>query len=115
MRLINPHGGVLVNREVAGEDRAWLVEAASELPALRLGARAVSDLELIATGAYSPLEGFLGEADYVSVRDHMRLANGVVWSLPVTLAVNEEEASALRTGGGGGPYQGRRSLGVVPL
>src|ERR1044071_3159417 len=98
MKLINPHGGVLVNREVTGAERERLVQAAAELPALRLGARAVSDLELIATGAYSPLEGFMTEADYVSVREHMRLASGVVWSLPVTLAVDEEEAAALRTG-----------------
>jgi sulfate adenylyltransferase len=115
VKLINPHGGALVNREAAGEDRARLVEAAAELPALRLGARAVSDLELIATGAYSPLEGFLGEADYVSVRDHMRLANGVVWSLPVTLSVTEGEAAALRTGRDVALYQGRRLLGVLHL
>ncbi|MFL6331979.1 MAG: sulfate adenylyltransferase [Pyrinomonadaceae bacterium] len=115
MKLINPHGGVLVNREVTGAERARLIEAAAELPALRLGARAVSDLELIATGAYSPLEGFMGEADYVSVRDRLRLANGLVWSLPVTLAVKEDEANALGTGGDVALYQGKRLLGVLHL
>ena len=115
MKLINPHGGTLINREVAGAERERLVKAAAGMPALRLGARAVSDLELIATGAYSPLEGFMTEADYVSVRDRMRLANGVVWSLPVTLAVGEEEAGALRAGQDVALYQGKRLLGVLHL
>jgi sulfate adenylyltransferase len=98
MRLISPHGGALVNREVAGPERERLMAAARGLPALRLGPRAVSDLELIATGAYSPLEGFLGEADYISVRDGMRLASGAAWSLPITLSVTKREADALRVG-----------------
>jgi sulfate adenylyltransferase len=115
VKLINPHGGVLVNREVAGAERERLVESADKLPSLRLGARAASDLELIATGAYSPLEGFLGEADYLSVRDHMRLANGVVWSLPVTLAVTEEEAGALKPDQDVALYRGGRLLGVLHL
>jgi len=113
VKLINPHGGELVNREVVGAERERLAEAAAGLPALRLGARAASDLELIATGAYSPLEGFLGEADYVSVRDRMRLANGLPWSLPITLAVTDDEATALRTGHDVALYQGGRLLGVL--
>jgi sulfate adenylyltransferase len=115
VKLINAHGGQLVNREVVGAERGRLVEAAASLPGLRLGARAVSDLELIATGAYSPLEGFMTEADYVSVRDRMRLANGLVWSLPVTLAVTKEESGALVNGRDVALYQGRRLLGVLHL
>jgi sulfate adenylyltransferase len=115
MRLINPHGGALVNREVAGPERARLVEAAGEMPALRLGARAVSDLELIATGAYSPLEGFLCEDDYISVRDRMRLASGVAWSLPVTLSVTCEQAGHFGVGRDVALYQGERLLGVLHL
>src|SRR5438067_169251 len=112
MRLINPHGGTLINREVAGSKRARLIAAASSLPALRLSARAISDLELIATGAYSPLEGFLTEADYLSVRDHLRLANGLAWSLPITLAVTSEQARALTPGADVALYQGAHLLGV---
>jgi len=115
VKLINPHGGFLVNREVTGTEREQLIEAANGMPALRLGARAASDLELIATGAYSPLEGFMGEADYVSVCDTMRLANGVVWSLPITLAVTQEEADALQTGQDVALYQGGRLLGALHL
>jgi sulfate adenylyltransferase len=115
VKLINPHGGTLINREVVGAERERLVRAAADMPALRLGARSVSDLELIATGAYSPLEGFMTEADYVSVRDHMRLAGGAVWSLPVTLAVTGEEAAALSAGRDVALYQGKRLLGVLHL
>jgi sulfate adenylyltransferase len=115
MRLISPHGGALVNREVAGTERERLSEAAKGMPALRLGARAVADLELIATGAYSPLEGFMGEADYLSVRDWMQLADGVAWSLPITLSVAEGEAAALRVGGDVALYEGGRLLGVLHL
>jgi sulfate adenylyltransferase len=85
------------------------------MPALRLGARAVADLELIATGAYSPLEGFMGEADYLSVRDWMQLADGVAWSLPITLSVAEGEAAALRVGSDVALYQGGHLLGVLHL
>jgi sulfate adenylyltransferase len=115
VKLINPHGGILVNREVTGRERERLIEEAARLPALRLGVRAVSDLELIATGAYSPLEGFMGEADYVSVRDHMRLTGGLAWSLPVTLAAVEEEWRALDAGRDVALYQGKRLLGVLHL
>lgn len=115
MKLITPHGGTLVNREVHGLEREQLVQAAPAMPALRLSAREIADLELIATGAYSPLEGFLGEADYHAVRDQMRLANGTPWSLPITLAVTSEQAATLREGQDVALYQGERLLGVLHL
>ncbi len=115
MRLISPHGGALVNREVAGTEREQLLEAAKKFPALRLSARAVADLELIATGGYSPLEGFLGEADYLSVRDWMQLTNGVAWPLPITLSVTKEQADVLRVGRDVALYQGEHLLGILHL
>ena len=115
MRLISPHGGALVNREAAGTERERLLEAAKGMPALRLGARAVADFELIATGAYSPLEGFMGEADYLSVRDWMQLADGIAWSLPITLSATKDEAAALREGGDVALYEGGHLLGVLHL
>jgi sulfate adenylyltransferase len=115
VKLINPHGGILVNRELVGAEREELFKEAAGLPALRLGARAVSDLELIANGAYSPLEGFMCEADYLSVRDRLRLANGLVWSLPITLSVTSEEAHSLRPGRDVALYQGLQLLGVLHL
>ena len=63
MKLIQPHGGVLVNCEVKGRERDQLMRAMSGLPRLQLNARQISELLLIATGAYSPLDGFMGEAD----------------------------------------------------
>ncbi len=68
------------------------------MPRLDLSSRESSDLELIANGAYSPLEGFLDSVDYRSVMVNMRLANGVAWPLPVTLSVTDEEASAFNEG-----------------
>jgi sulfate adenylyltransferase len=68
------------------------------LPRLELNAREEADLELIAGGAFSPLEGFMGEADYISVRDDRRLADGLVWTIPVTLSATSEERAKLKIG-----------------
>ena len=115
MKLINPHGGVLVNREVKGSEREQLVPAAGKLPKLQLNSRQVSDLLMIATGAYSPIEGFLGEADYLGVISNMRLANGVVWPIPITLAVSSDEADGLKTGEDVALFQEEQLLGVLHL
>jgi sulfate adenylyltransferase len=80
-RLIRPHGGTLVDR--LGEQPA----GADTLPRVTLTAREVSDLDMIATGALSPLEGFMGREDYERVVDEMHLASGLPWALPVCLAV----------------------------
>lgn len=75
-----------------------MMAAAAHLRRFQLDGRAASDLELIANGAYSPLEGFMCRDDYDSVVERMRLANGLVWSIPITFAVTEEEARAVREG-----------------
>lgn len=98
MSLITPHGGKLVDREARGAERESLLSAAANLPSVTINARAEADLELIAVGALSPLEGFLGEADYLSVRDNRRLANGLVWSIPITLSATAEEKAKLKIG-----------------
>ncbi|MFN0086100.1 MAG: sulfate adenylyltransferase [Blastocatellia bacterium] len=99
MSLIAPHGGILVDREARGAEREALLRASAKLPSVTLNARGEADLELIASGALSPLEGFLGEGDYLSVRDHRRLANGLVWSIPITLPATDEERAKLNIGG----------------
>jgi sulfate adenylyltransferase len=98
MSLISPHGGVLVDRVANPDRREALIAEAAGFPVVRINARAASDLELIATGGYSPIEGFFNQADYVAVRDTMRLASGAAWSLPITLAVSNEEAESLKPG-----------------
>ncbi|MGE0884169.1 MAG: sulfate adenylyltransferase [Blastocatellales bacterium] len=98
MSLISPHGGKLVDREAHGAERESLLRASARMPELTINARAEADLELIAIGALSPLEGFLGEADYLSVRDNRRLANGSVWTIPVTLSATADERAKLNIG-----------------
>ena len=93
-----PHGGTLVNRVATEPDRSRLVERAAGFPKVALNIRQRSDLDLIAVGALSPLEGFLGRADYERVVREMRLANGTVWALPVTLDVDEAMAKRLGKG-----------------
>jgi sulfate adenylyltransferase len=94
-----PHGGALVDRLVGPDEAARWREKAAALPHVRLNARGLADLECIATGAYSPLRGFMTRADYDRVVDEMRLASGEVWSLPVTLPVPDDVAEqASRTG-----------------
>jgi sulfate adenylyltransferase len=88
--FVDPHGGVLVDRLVPAADAAAFTAHAATLPIFVLDARELADLELIATGAASPLTGFLDSRDYRSVLDRLRLADGTVWPLPFTLAVAED-------------------------
>jgi sulfate adenylyltransferase len=87
-----PHGGKLINR-VNLDLSIDLSRKSVQLDNLEL-----SDLELIANGAYSPLEGFMGKTDYESVVNKMRLANGLPWSLPITLAIDKNKAIELKVG-----------------
>ena len=82
---IAPHGGTLVQRVLEGEERRAALSRASRLPSLTLDSRGVADLGLLASGAYSPLTGFLSRDDYLRVLHEMRLASGLPWSLPITL------------------------------
>jgi sulfate adenylyltransferase len=89
---IAPHGGRLINRLATASEAEDIRQRASSLPALYLSARQLSDLELIACGAFSPLEGFMGRADYEQVVEEMHLANGLPWSIPVVLPVHTADA-----------------------
>ena len=90
-----PHGGVLVDQIVTGPDAEALAARAASLPRIVLDAREQADVELIATGAVSPIRGFLGHADYNRVVSDLRLADGTVWPLPLTLAVDDEKKAEL--------------------
>jgi sulfate adenylyltransferase len=96
--VIAPHGGRLVNRRVPAGERQAFVQKAGSLPKVRLNSLQASDAEMIAIGAFSPLEGFMGQADYREVVHHMHLAGGLPWSMPVTLAVDETTARGVRDG-----------------
>ncbi len=101
-RTINPtnaaHGGPLVDLLASGAEADSLRERASSLPILRLAARSLSDVELLAVGGYSPLDGFMTEADYRSVVSAMHLPSGLPWPMPITLAVSTEEARPIAEG-----------------
>jgi ATP sulfurylase len=95
-RLAEPHAGVLVDRHVDQDGAAELRERAALLPEITLGPREAADLDLVATGAASPLTGFMGLRDYRSVLDRLRLADATPWPIPFTLPVTVAEmASAL--------------------
>lgn len=98
MTAILPHGGSLVNRLATGEERNELLALARELQSIPINAWTISDLDLIGVGAFSPLTGFMNEADYRSVVQRMRLADGTVWSIPITLSVSKEQAKLLAVG-----------------
>jgi len=95
---IAPHGGQLINRIATPEQSQVFLEKAEMLPRVQLDERAVSDLELIAIGGFSPLTGFMERADYERVVNDMRLANGLPWSIPITLSVSEAVAAELQEG-----------------
>jgi sulfate adenylyltransferase len=94
--IIAPHGGYLVDRRSPDENREELVREALGLPRVHLDARTLSDLQMIASGVFSPLEGFMLREDYESVVEDMRLSSGLAWSMPVTLSVEEYNARSLR-------------------
>ncbi|MGB3571717.1 MAG: sulfate adenylyltransferase [Phormidesmis sp.] len=95
---IAPHGGTLINRLASEQQKQEFQSKADNLPSVSLDKRAASDLVMIAIGGFSPLTGFMKEADYNTVVTDMRLASGVPWSVPVTLSVSEAVAEPLKIG-----------------
>ena len=92
---IPPHGGELVDL-VLTDDKAGAAQAdAAHLPKIGLGAREAADLEMLAVGAMSPLTGFMLEKDYRSVIEEMRLVSGLVWSMPITLSLTEQDVKRI--------------------
>jgi sulfate adenylyltransferase len=97
-RLVAPHGGKLVNGLVDPGRAAWLRAASRDWPSWDLTPRQLCDLELLLSGGFSPLGGFLGRADYESVCRTMRLADGTLWPIPIVLDLPEPLASGLGAG-----------------
>jgi sulfate adenylyltransferase len=98
MDTIAAHGGLLINREVTGVERETLLERVPGMPRIELRPREVSDLEMIATGAFSPLEGFMCEDDYITVRSTGHLASGLPWTIPITLSATDDQAQSYHEG-----------------
>ena len=95
---IAPHGGTLVDRFASPDQATEIRERAPELTHITLSARETADLDLIAVGAMSPLTGFMNRADYDRTVSEMRLADGTLWSLPITLSAPADTARRLRQG-----------------
>ncbi len=95
---IAPHGGRLVDRRLKGDELTEARKRAEGLRKIAISPKEISDLELISTGAYSPLEGFMTKEDYHSTMDTMHLAGGLPWTIPVTLAVSKETADTIKEG-----------------
>jgi sulfate adenylyltransferase len=113
---VAPHGGTLVNALVSGSEAETLKQKAATLPKITLDARELADLELIAIGAVSPIRGFLGQKDYASVLERMRLSDGTVWPLPLTLAVAEDVRPQLEVGKDAALYDaGGRLWGTIRI
>ena len=96
--LTEPHGGRLVDLLASEERRAELKGASLEWPSWDLTPRQLYDLELLLNGAFSPLDGFMGRADFESACSDMRLADGSLWPIPITLDVDEAMAETLEQG-----------------
>jgi sulfate adenylyltransferase len=116
-QTIAPHGGTLVDLLVPGEQRDRARTEADHLPKLVVSERELSDLEMLAVGALSPLTGFVSEADYLSVLDTMHLSNGLAWSMPVTLSLTDEDVKRIGAGTSVAllPAEGAPPLAIVDL
>lgn len=93
--LPKPHGGELINRFLTGKERQEALQEAPKLPRLDVDPELASDILNIASGVFSPLEGFLSKEDFFEVLYHKRLADGLPWTIPIVLDVTDSEAAQL--------------------
>lgn len=96
--MIQPHGGLLVDLQASAEEIKEFNSKYKDMIKIRVGNRVISDLLLLSTSAYSPLTGFMNQTDYESVVSDMKLSNGMVWTLPITLPVSKAEAKQIKEG-----------------
>jgi sulfate adenylyltransferase len=96
--LVSPHGGQLVNLILESEKAAEVKEQSKDFPSWDLTYRQIRDLELLLSGGFSPLRGFLTKADYEGVCHNMKLRSGVLWPIPIMLDVSESFAKSLKAG-----------------
>jgi len=96
--MIEPHGGILVNRIATNEEKEHWMRKYGELKRIIINDYVLNDINMIADGAMSPLEGFVGKEDYESIIENTKLKNGLVWSIPIVLGVAKETAKDLKEG-----------------
>ncbi len=111
--MITPHGGTLINCYVDENKRQEWIEKSRDLPKIILDDNNISDLEMIANGAMSPLTGFMNQKDYQSVVSSLHLANGLVWTLPITLAVKKDMYQKIKKAEQIGLYDHKNNLLAV--
>ena len=114
---IAPHGGDLVDLLVPEDRREATRAEADHLPKLVVNARELSDLEMLAVGALSPLTGFVDEADYISVLETMHLSSGLAWAIPVTLSLTDDDVKRIGAGNSVAllPREGGDPIAVVDV
>ena len=96
--MVKPHGGKLIDRSLSGKQLAEARAGLDKMKSITLDSMSITDVRNIGHGRYSPLEGFIGQADLKSVLQKARLGTGVVWTVPILLDVSEEEAGGLKEG-----------------
>jgi len=95
---VHPHGGTLIQLLLTEDSRKKALEKAKTLKQIVVSSWTLSDIEMLAIGAYSPLTGFMNQEEYLSVLDKMRLPRGTVWTLPITLPIEKEIAQTIKEG-----------------
>src|SRR4051812_37550896 len=105
-----PHGGRLIDLQVSESAAAEWRGRQKSLSTIVLDSRSLADVEMLTIGAFSPLQGFMTKSDYDGVIDQMHLANGLPWTIPVTLAVSREEADRFKEGQPIGLLEGSQLL-----
>lgn len=95
---IRPHGGILINREKLEAEQNALLKKAKNLKKLKVSKWTISDLEMIGTGVFSPLQGFMNSKDYLSVLLKDRLKNNIIWPIPITLPAHKKEIESFQIG-----------------
>jgi sulfate adenylyltransferase len=112
---IPPHGGRLVSLLLSYDEGKEAAAQAKHLPKVQIGRRELSDLELMAVGALSPLIGFMDEGDYRSVMEHMHLTNGLPWTIPVTFSLDDAEAKRIGGASGVALTSGQSTVGLLSV
>ncbi len=113
MKLIEPHGGKLINRVLKGAKAETAYAQARLLPHIDVAPETMLDIQNIATGVFSPLEGFVSKEDYDSILNHKRLTNGLPWTIPILFPIGDENAASIHKGQDLAVFYQREPLAIL--